>query len=30
MYRAEQKFGPIGKYAISRGVKIVRSKLRKD
>lgn len=30
MYRTEQKFGPIGKYAISRGVKIVRSKLRKD
>ena len=30
MYKAEQKFGQIGKYAISRGVKIVRSKLGKD
>ena len=30
MYKTEQKFGQIGKYAISRGVKIVRSKLGKD
>ena len=30
MFKAEQKFGQIGKYAISRGVKIVRSKLGKD
>jgi len=27
MYKAEEKFGPIGKYAVSRGVKIVRGKI---
>lgn len=29
MYRAEDKFKPIGKYALSRGVRIVKGKLQK-
>ena len=27
MYRAEDKFRPIGKYALERGVKIIRGKV---